>query len=107
MEDDTVKIAALYVADKVLDRLGRLLREETKVDVALRRVDRRGRRERCLQRSTRRRGSCGRLLVPGGSLVKDVTVAEFVVPRGPAMSAQKRFGGDTVKAYSGSLRVNM
>jgi len=75
VEEHAVVIPAPRVPDKVLHRLGRLLREQPQVHVAQRRVDRRGRSER---RRARRRGRCrsrDRLFFARRALVEDVPVA--------------------------------
>jgi len=78
VEDDAVVVPAPCVAHEVLHGLGSLLREQPQVHVAQRRVDRRGRCERCRARRRRgRRGSGDRLLFARRALVEDITVAGF------------------------------
>jgi len=77
VEDDAVVVPAPCVAHEVLHGLGSLLREQPQVHVAQRRVDRRGRCERC--RARRRCGRRGgdRLLFARRALVEDIAVAGF------------------------------
>ena len=78
VEDDAVVVPAPRVAHEVLHGLGSLLWEQPQVHVAQRRVDRRGRRERCrARRRCGRRGSGDRLLFPRRALVEDIAVARF------------------------------
>ena len=98
VEDDAVVVPAPCVADEVLHSLGSLLREQSQVHVAQRRVDRRGRCERCRSRRRRgRRGSGDRLLFARRSLIEDIAVAgfraTFSVGPGTSVNSWKRVGG--------------
>ena len=77
VEEHAVVVPAPRMADEVLHRLGRLLREQPHVHVAQRRVDRSGRRERCRMRRSGRRGGGDRLFLARRALVEYVSVAGF------------------------------
>jgi len=122
VEDDAVVERAPGVTDKVLHRLGSLLREQPEVHVTQRRVDRRGRCERRRARRCGRRGGGDRLLLARRALIEDVAVAGFRAAvsvenrhrRGPVSKPvhrekeKKRWSWRSeMGTYSGSLRVNM
>jgi len=105
MENDTLKVTASRVADKVFNRFRRLLREQTHVDIAHRRVD-------CRRVGKWRRAGalvgCGggnALFLACWAFVEDIAVAGFVVPE---MNLEVRFCKPwrDAYAYSGSERVN-
>jgi hypothetical protein len=77
VEEHAVVVPAPRMADEVLHRLGRLLREKPHVHVAQRRVDRSGRRERRRTRRSGRRGGGDRLFLARRALVEYVSVAGF------------------------------
>ena len=77
MEEHAVVVPAPCMANEILHRLGRLLREQPQVHVAQRRVDRSGRRERRRTRRSGRRGGGDRLLLARRALIKYISVARF------------------------------
>ena len=105
VEDHTLKVPAPCVADKVLHRLRRLLREKPQVHVAERRVDRRGVRDGRWPAQLRGRGRCDRLLFTRRALIEDVSVAGFVVPNIITMRTDPSRKGRKGHTYSGSERV--
>ena len=105
MEYNALEVATAGMADKVLHGLGRLLREETNVDVAHSGVDCSGGGE--VRRSGRCSRSSGRdgLLFSGGALVEDISLARFCVPR--ERRVRPEYKGIRHVTYSGSERVNI
>ena len=81
MEYDTFIISTARMPNKILHGFGRLLREETHMDVAQSRVYRRGVGKWRGPRLLSNRSSGNILLFSGGALIEHVTLTRFVVSK--------------------------
>ena len=81
MENHPLEVATSRMTNKILHGFGRLLREETHMDVAQSRVYRRGVGKWRGPRLLSNRSSGNILLFSGGALIEHVTLTRFVVPK--------------------------